>query len=547
MIKYKIKWECILVICVIFSVLPCNAQSVIPMPKEMVVGKGFWDVSADTQINYSNDVLTRTVCLFNNYLDKRFGLTLKKGVKRKNTIYLLLDMEMPSEAYSLVVNDKGVIIRGSESGIFYGIQTLQQLFVDKGNGRIQLPFVLINDEPRFSYRGLMLDVARYFYSVEYVKEYIDLMARYKINRFHWHLTEDSGWRIEIKKYPELTKIGAWRNSTQWGHNPTEQDRIPHGGFYTQEQIKEIIQYAADRYVTIVPEIDLPGHTMSVLAAYPNLSCSGGPFLVPETWGIKEEVLCLGNDETYRFVEDVLSEVIDLFPSEYIHIGGDEAPKKCWKECPKCQQCIKENKLKDEYELQSYFIHYLDEFVTGKGRKIIGWDEILEGGLAPNAAVMSWRGEKGGAIAAEMGHKVVMSPNNYMYLDYYQSEDYANEPLNIGGLITLEHIYGYEPYASKFTKEQCAYIMGVQANIWGEFIHHPDKMNYMTYPRAMALSEIGWSPAEKKDYASFRERLAGCLAELDRQKITFRIPEPIGWNKVVISKGEAIVNLKGSVK
>ena len=375
MIKHEIRWEYILVICIILGTLPCNAQSVIPMPKEMVMGEGSWDVSADTRINYSNDALTKTVSLFNNYLDGRFGVTLKKGSKGKNAIHLQIDKKMPLEAYSLVVDDKGVTIKGSEAGIFYGIQTLQQLLVDKGNGCIQLPYIMINDEPRFGYRGLMLDVARYFYSVEYVKEYIDLMARYKINRFHWHLTEDAGWRIEIKKYPELTKIGAWRNSTQWGHNPTEQDRIPHGGFYTQEQIKEIIQYAADRYITIVPEIDLPGHTMSVLATYPELSCTGGPFRIPETWGIKEEVLCLGNDKTYRFVEDVLSEVIDLFPSEYIHIGGDEAPKRRWKECPKCQRRIKENKLKDEHELQSYFIHHLDEFVTGKGRKIIGWDEI----------------------------------------------------------------------------------------------------------------------------------------------------------------------------
>ena len=240
-------------------------------------------------------------------------------------------------------------------------------------------------------------------------------------------------------------------------------------------------------------------------------------------------------------------MIDLFPGEYIHIGGDEAPKRRWKECPKCQRRIKENKLKDEHELQSYFIHHLDEFVTGKGRKIIGWDEILEGGLAPNAAVMSWRGENGGIAAAGMGHKVVMAPNNYMYIDYYQSEDYTNEPLNIGGLVTLEHIYSYEPYTPKLTKEQCGYIMGVQANVWGEFIHHPDKVNYMAYPRAMALSEIGWSPAEKKNYADFRERLAGCLAELDRQGVTFRIPEPIGWDKAIVRGGNAIVDLKPSVE
>ncbi|WP_300704469.1 family 20 glycosylhydrolase [Bacteroides sp.] len=546
MIKYKSYWRYIFVLLLVFEVLPSQAQSIIPMPKEITVGEGNFKVSLETRINYNDKSLAKTVALFNDYMDGRFGMILKNGSSGRNTIHLQLDKKMPAEAYSLTVNDKGVTIKGNEAGVFYGIQTLQQLLETGQNAEIQLPSVIINDEPRFGYRGLMLDVARYFYSVDYVKESIDLMSRYKINRFHWHLTEDAGWRIEIKKHPELTRIGAWRNSTQWGHNPAEQDRIPHGGFYTQEQIKDIIRYAADRYITIVPEIDLPGHTMSVLAAYPNLSCTGGPFLVPETWGIKEEVLCLGNKDTYQFVEEVLSEVIDLFPGEYIHIGGDEAPKRRWKECSKCQQCIKDNHLKDEHELQSYFIHHLDEFVTKKGRKIIGWDEILEGGLAPNAAVMSWRGEAGGIAAAGLGHKVVMAPNNYMYIDYYQSKDHANEPLNIGGLVTLEHTYSYEPYTSKLTKEQCSFIMGVQANLWGEFVHHPDKANYMAYPRAIALSEIGWSPIEKKDYASFSKRLSSCLADLDRQGVTFRIPEPIGWDKAVVNGNAAIVNLEPSV-
>lgn len=533
------------VLFIITGTLLCHAQSVIPAPKEMTTGEGYFDLSSDTRISYNNDGLARTAGLFNDYLNGRFGVTLKKGKNGKNTIRLKTDKNMPTEAYSLTVSDKGVEITGNDAGVFYGIQTLQQLLVED-DGKVRIPHVTVNDEPRFGYRGLLLDVARYFYPVEFVKEYIDLMAQYKINTFHWHLTEDAGWRIEIKKYPELTKIGAWRNSTQWGHVLTDQDRLPHGGFYAQEQIRDIVRYAADRHVTIIPEIDLPGHTMSVLATYPELSCTGGPFLVPDTWSIKEDVLCLGNESTYRFVEDVLSEVIDLFPGEYIHIGGDEAPKKRWSECPKCQKRIKEYGLKDEYGLQSHFIHHLDEFVSNKGRKIIGWDEILEGGLSPNATVMSWRGEKGGIAAAGMGHPVIMTPNNYMYLDYCQSKDRSNEPLNYPRTVTLEHIYSYEPYTPKLTEKQCGYIIGVQANVWGEFIHHPDKVNYMTYPRAMALAEIGWSPAGKKDYISFSQRLAGCLADLDRRGIVFRIPEPIGWNRAIVQDNHAVIELKPSV-
>ena len=329
------------VLFIITGTLLCHAQSVIPVPKEMTTGEGYFDLSSDTRISYNNDGLARTAGLFNDYLNGRFGVTLKKGKNGKNTIRLKTDKNMPTEAYSLTVSDKGVEITGNDAGVFYGIQTLQQLLVED-DGKVRIPHVTVNDEPRFGYRGLLLDVARYFYPVEFVKEYIDLMAQYKINTFHWHLTEDAGWRIEIKKYPELTKIGAWRNSTQWGHVLTDQDRLPHGGFYTQEQIRDIVRYAADRHVTIIPEIDLPGHTMSVLATYPELSCTGGPFLVPDTWSIKEDVLCLGNESTYRFVEDVLSEVIDLFPGEYIHIGGGEAPQKRWREGPKCQKRIKED-------------------------------------------------------------------------------------------------------------------------------------------------------------------------------------------------------------
>ena len=529
------------------GVLSAAAQPVVPRPKEMTAGEGFFRLSAETRLYTGDRSLAGTAALFNDYLGERFGFTLKNGKRGDNTVFLQLDKQMPPEAYTLVASERGVTIRGNEAGVFYGVQTLQQLLsVEPAGEGVRVPCVTIRDEPRFGYRGLMLDVGRYFYPVEFIEKYIDLMARYKINRFHWHLTEDAGWRIEIKSHPELTRTGAWRNSTQQGHDPAHQDGIPHGGFYTQEQIREIVRYAAERYVTIVPEIDLPGHTMAVLAAYPHLSCTGGPFQVPETWSIKEDVLCLGNDSTYRFVEEVLSEVIDLFPGEYIHIGGDEAPKSRWKACPACQRRIREHGLKDEHGLQSYFIHHLDEFVTGKGRKIIGWDEILEGGLAPNAAVMSWRGERGGIAAASEGHGVVMAPNNYMYIDYYQSADRANEPLCIGGLVTLEHIYSYEPYTPKLTAEQCRYILGVQANVWCEFIHHPDKVEYMAYPRALALSEVGWSPAGKKDYADFCRRLSVCLADLDRMGVVFRIPEPIGWNRAEVRGDTAVIDLQPSV-
>lgn len=534
---------------IVWLSIPCFAQprlSVVPAPKEMQTNSGVFILSEATRLQWNDRSLEKTAALFNDYLKSRFDLALRRGASGRNTIRLQLDKEMPPEAYRLTIDRQGVTVRGSEAGVFYGIQTLRQLIAANPDRSIALPYVTVDDAPRFGYRGLHLDAGRYFYPVEFIKRYIDLMSQYKLNRFHWHLTEDAGWRIEIKKYPELTRIGAWRNSTQYGHAPTEQDRIPHGGYYTQEQIKDVVRYAADRQVTIVPEIDLPGHTMAVLACYPHLSCTSGPFTVPETWGIKDDVLCLGNDDTFRFVEDVISEVIDLFPGDYLHIGGDEAPKSRWKACPKCQQRIRENNLENEHGLQSYFIRHLDKFVTGKGKSIIGWDEILEGGLAPNAAVMSWRGEAGGIAAATLGHRVVMAPNNYLYLDYYQSAHRENEPLNIGGLVTLEHLYRYEPYSGRLTPEQCKMIMGVQGCVWSEFIHRPDKVEYMAYPRAIALAEIAWSPAGKKDYASFTERLPARLADLDKQGVTFRIPEPFGWNEAEIKENTAIVDLRPSV-
>ncbi|WP_080905361.1 beta-N-acetylhexosaminidase [Parabacteroides sp. Marseille-P3160] len=540
----------ILTIAILIMSYPCLAQqhhlSLIPEPKEVVAHTGDFTLSASTALYYPAKI-EKTVSLLNNCLADRYSIHLKKGNASKNTIRLTIDTSVPSESYQLTVDSKGVSIRGGEAGVFYATQTLLQLITEDSKGALSIPFVDIKDEPRFAYRGLMLDVGRYFFSEENIKQFIDLMAYYKLNIFHWHLTEDGGWRIEIKKHPELTRKGAWRSSTQVSRDPKNQDRIPHGGFYTQEQVRSIVNYASDRHITIVPEIEMPGHSMAALSVYPELSCTGGPFAVPLAWGIKEDIFCAGNENTFRFLEDVLTEVIDLFPGEYIHIGGDEAPKARWKACEKCQARIKHEQLEDEHGLQSYFIQRIEKFINSKGKKIIGWDEILEGGLAPNAAVMSWRGEEGGIDAANMGHEVIMSPNNYLYFDYYQSLDKDNEPINIGGYLPLSKVYGYEPYTPKITEEQQKYIKGVQGNIWMEYIHTKELMYYMTYPRALALAEIGWSPASKKDYGSFLTRLPARLADLDKRGILFRIPEPFGLDNPQIANGEATIRLVSPVE
>ena len=440
----------------------------------------------------------------------------------------------------------GITLRGGSAGIFYGLQTLRQL-VGETDGHVRVPCVEIADSPRFGYRGALLDVGRYFYSVEYVKRFIDRMARFKLNRLHWHLTDDQGWRIEIKSHPELTRVGAWRSSTQKSKDKTNQDRLPHGGFYTQEQIREVVRYAAERKVTIVPEIDLPGHTMSVLAVYPGLSCTGGPFVVPTEWGVKKDVLCAGNEDTYRFVEEVIAEVIELFPGEYINIGGDEVPKDRWSACPKCRKKIKSEKLRDEHELQSYFARRVGEFVGSKGRRIIGWDDILEGGVVPGATVLSWRDETGGIAAAKQGVGVIMCPAEYLYLDYYQSADIAQEPFSIGHLVPLEKVYSYEPYSRKLTPEQCRHIVGVQGNFWTEYIHSESLMDYMVWPRLLAVAEIAWTDREGRDYADFRTRMPRILAGLDREGILFRIPEPGGLNEAVVRDGKACVELVSPVE
>jgi len=416
------------------------------------------------------------------------------------------DTLLPPEWYALTVMPQGIAITApTEAGLFRGSRTLVQL-LEQGLDTGSIPCLSITDFPRFPWRGMHLDPCRHFWSVEFTKKYIDLLARYKMNSFHWHLTDDQGWRIEIKKHPRLTEVGAWRKGSQVGpYAKLQYDSIPYGGFYTQDQIREVVAYAAARHINVVPEIEMPGHALAALAAYPHLGCTGGPYEVNRGWGVFEDVFCAGNDSVFAMLEDVLTEVMALFPSEVIHIGGDECPKEAWKVCAKCQARMKAGNLKDEHELQSYFIQRIERFVNSKGRKIIGWDEILEGGLAPNAAVMSWRGTEGGIAAARSGHYAVMSPGSHCYFDHYQG-DPANEPLAIGGYTPLQKVYSYEPIPAELKPEEHKYILGAQGNLWTEYILTPEHVEYMVVPRMLALAEVLWTPKEARDEKNFIERL-----------------------------------------
>jgi hexosaminidase len=428
------------------------------------------------------------------------------------------DTLLPPEWYALGVMRDGIVISATtEEGLFRGTRTLIQL-LEQGQGTGRLPCLSITDQPRFEWRGMHLDVCRHFFPVEFVKKYIDLLARYKMNSFHWHLTEDQGWRIEIKSHPKLTEVGARRKGSQVGpYSRREYDSIPYGGFYTQDEIREVVAYAASRHINVVPEIEMPGHAMAALAAYPMLGCTGGPYEVQRGWGVFEDVFCAGNDSTFAMLEDVLTEVMDLFPSPYIHIGGDECPKEQWKTCAKCQARKKAEGLKDEHELQSYFIQRIEKFVNAKGRKIIGWDEILEGGLAPNATVMSWQGTEGGIAAARSGHYAVMSPGSHCYFDHYQG-DPANEPLAIGGYTTVQKVYSYEPIPAELKPEEHKYILGAQGNVWTEYILTSDHVEYMAVPRMLALAEVLWTPKEKRNEADFIARLEREFPKLEAMKV-----------------------------
>lgn len=496
--------------------------AIIPAPVSVKSLKGIFTFSEKSRIilsEKSDDV--KLAADFLALLVKNptgVDLKIEEGKKAAgNSVFMKIDSSITNnEGYFLTVTKRKIIIRAkSAAGLFYAVQTLRQLMpveVEKPNVvegiRLTVPACEIIDEPRFTYRGMHLDVGRHMFPVEYIKRYIDVIALHKMNSFHWHLTEDQGWRIEIKKYPKLTEVGAFRKETLIGHGgkkPFVFDGTPYGGFYTQEEIKEVIAYAKSRFVTVIPEIEMPGHALAALTAYPELSCTGGPFEVYTRWGVVEDVFCAGKEATFNFLQDVLAEVIDLFPSEYIHIGGDECPKARWEKCPLCQKRIKDEGLKDEHELQSYFIQRIEKFVRSKGRRIIGWDEILEGGLAPEATVMSWRGTAGGIQAAKQKHDVIMTPSRSVYLDYYQCEP-DGQPLAIGGYLPLERVYSYNPMPSELNAEEQKYILGVQGNLWTEYVPTPEHMEYMAFPRAFAIAELGWTPDRLKDFEDFLTRL-----------------------------------------
>ena len=500
---------------------------IIPIPSEQLDLDGTFILDRNTGLKFDDDFAVSAGFL-KAYISHGCSFSLK-GPAAIKRITITKDPSIKNpEGYLLHVTPDQIIIRASEDqGAFYALQSLRQMLppaFENGSfqgSKVAIPCTKITDEPQFPYRGMHLDVGRHMFPVDFIKSYIDALAMLKMNTFHWHLTEDQGWRIEIKKYPKLQTVAAFRNETLEGHyndQPHQFDGKRYGGYYTQEEVKEIVAYAAARHITIIPEIEMPGHSQAAIAAYPELGCTGEPVGVATKWGVFEHIYCT-KEETFTFLEDVLDEVIALFPGTYIHIGGDEAPKTQWKSCNSCQLRIQQEGLKDEHELQSYFISRMEAYLNSKDRQIIGWDEILEGGLAPNATVMSWRGMESAIKAAKQNHKVIMTPTSHCYFDYYQSDN-TNEPLAIGGFLPLEKVYGFNPVPDELNVEEQQYVLGAQGNVWTEYIPTPDKAEYMTFPRAIAMSEVTWSAPENKDYGDFVKRLEYYYKRLDALDINY---------------------------
>ncbi len=504
------------------AVLPTDADFTIHKKTTVFIDSGF---------HQGKTILS----LLNEFLDKEYGFKLSANAKKQaGGIALKIADSLPAEAYSLVVNNEGIAIVGADyNGVLYGIKTLQQLIFQNNkssNKTLWIPDLQITDAPAFSWRGMHLDVVRHFYSKEQVMHLLDVMSDYKLNTFHWHLTDDQGWRIEIKKFPELAEKAAWRRETIIGHmaeHPKKFDGKPHGGFYTREEIKEVIDFAGKRGITVVPEIEMPGHALAALGAFPELSCTGATNETFTEWGISHDVFCAGNEATFEFLSQVLDEVMELFPSNYIHIGGDECPKTRWKTCPKCQQRLRTEGLATEEELQSYFIKRIEAFVNSKGKQVIGWDEILEGGLPERATVMSWRNPSHAIAAATLGHDVIMAPNATAYLDHYQSEKY--EPLSIGGLTDLKEVYNWNIVPEGLPEEARKHILGAQANMWTEYVATNEHLEYMLYPRLIALAKNAWMGAKQKDFTDFQKRMNTQYAWLDKQQINYRVPYPMGFD------------------
>ena len=536
--------RCIKTLVLIMLAFPVFAQDVkiIPEPISLKIGTGNFILSKATAIVVADEGDRKSAEFLNEYLKTIYGFSLpitrKTGTKSIRLVTRKFINAPEKDAYLFTSAPGGISIEGDTyAGTFHGIQTLIQLLPVIPASSLKIPAVTVQDAPRFGYRGMMLDVCRHFLPVPMVKRFIDYLAFHKMNRFHWHLTDDQGWRIEIKKYPKLTQVGAYRNGTIIGRFPgTGNTNQRYGGFYTQAQIREVVAYAANRFITVVPEIEMPGHGSAAIAAYPELSCFpevptiryfppkctwGGDSAgkqVQQTWGVFDDVFCAGKENTFTFLQDVVAEVMPLFPSKYIHVGGDECPKKNWEKCPSCQKRMKDNNLKDEHELQSYVIQRMEKFINSKGKTLIGWDEILEGGLAPNAVVMSWRGEKGGIEAAKQKHQVIMSPTTYAYFDYKQVD--KEDSLTIGGDVSLEKIYGYEPIPAELSADEAGFVLGAQANLWCEYITNMRKLEYMIFPRLSALSEVTWSAKDKKDWTNFEDKLRVQFKRYDLWKANY---------------------------
>ena len=512
---------------------------VIPQPRSVNMQKGApFLLQSSTVITYTagNDMQRNATFLsqwINELTGVKLGVQATKG-KAKSVISLVIDAKAKdinnTEGYAINITNKGIVVRGkTAAGVFYGCQTLRKtmpaLKNADGTAVIEMPAVAITDEPRFGYRGMHLDCSRHFYKASFVKQYIDMIALHNMNRFHWHLTDDQGWRFAVDKYPKLATIASQRNGTMLGHCPNVIDHTPYGGYYTDEEIKDIIKYAADRYITIIPEVDMPGHMMAVLAAYPELGCTGGPYETAMRWGIFEDILCAGNPKSYEFLEAVLDKVCDLFPSRYIHIGGDEAPRTRWEKCPKCQAIIAKEGIvaKDGYSkealLQGYLTRKVQAYLEAKGRRIIGWDELLGCDVDTTATIMSWRGSEPGAKGAKLGHDVIMTPMPHCYFDFYQTKETRDEPVAIGNFLDVAKVYAMQPVADGLSPEAAKHIIGVQANVWTEYITCPEYVEYMILPRMAALAEVQWMPESQKNFDAFKKRITSFRSIYDHY----------GWN------------------
>jgi hexosaminidase len=542
--------------------------ALIPLPESVSLRTGAYRLTAESSIRVSDledGELVRLAEYFAEPIRIAGDLPLPvngPGAAPDAAIRLTLESAAPAaaglpdtplarpESYEISSDPTGIEIRAaSHAGLFYGIQTLRQLLPPGATTGARgtadevwtVPALEIRDSPRFVYRGLHLDVGRHYFTPEFIKRYIDLLASYKLNVFHWHLTEDQGWRLQIDRYPRLTEVGSQRGETilEKNFDPYVGDGIPYGGFYTKDEVRDIVAYAAERFVTVIPEIEMPGHSVAALAAYPELACTEGPFEVATVWGVSDEIFC-PHERTFDFLEGVLTEVMEMFPSPYIHIGGDEAPKTRWEESDVAQEVMRREGLADENELQSWFIRRIERFLLEHDRRLIGWDEILEGGLAPQATVMSWRGVGGGIEAARQGHDVIMTPTSHMYFDYYQAEDPSGEPLAIGGYLPLEKVYAFEPVPLELGTSEARHVLGTQANVWTEYIKTPEHAEYMAYPRALALAEVAWTPAARRDWSGFAARLPAQLARLDALEVNYRIPIPTGLEENRLTLSDRVV-------